>query len=260
MKALIVFGLILLSHHSTTARAQDMRLHPAQKGRIILDNGCTPDSKPEWTNEVLKASGGLKKGDAVLVFTRDKMVPATLGDLVCFIGECKRNYLSIEVGMDDVLGAISGVDGAHLAARPVVVKDVDTRQCEGIFAGITLKEFSTFQFPEVGDKRSCRRVVSDGMDLLLGTKGFDQGNGWPLYILKGQSRRGKTSPVITVDKDTNPLEPLFSLIDRNKKKWILWRKESGICCPSEITLRLSQMSKGELIFGPAYQAGGQPCD
>lgn len=88
-----------------------------------------------------------------------------------------------------------------------------------------------------------------------------QENGWEVVVVKAVVTRAGRTVVSDVDSDTNPLVPILGLADAQGRVEVLWRKASGICCPSAVTLRLSRIDQsGKLVFGKAFTAGGQPCD
>ena len=80
---------------------------------------------------------GLRPGDEVVVLTGKESVPATLGDLECFAGECGGNWVSVAlISKDsgaDMLAVLNAAGAKGLKAVPVEVESVQG-QCEEVLS------------------------------------------------------------------------------------------------------------------------------
>jgi hypothetical protein len=194
-------------------------------------------------------------GEEVVVLTEKELVPASLGDLECFAGECGGNYVSVAlISKDsgaDMLAVLNATDAKGLKAVPVEVESVQG-QCEEV-----LSQMSHDYFPEVN--RKCEQVSVSGQPLLLrATKEFMQENGWLISTSKVKVISKTANEPVEVD---GSLTPVLLLQGSNSDAHVVWRGAGGICCPRAITIRSSVINKaGKLTFGPEYTAGGQPCD
>ena len=237
--------------------ASDLRLYPVQEGQIIVDQKCPGNLPVQWDKSLSEATGGLKKTDELFALSKKGSTLLSVGDPSCFIGECKGNNVAVQlVGADrEVFGAIKKTDGMRLKTVPVQVTSLDPKECTTLYPAIFDESF-----PEVPAERKCQNVsVQNFPQFTIATKGFKQENGWVVYVVHAQT--GQSGTKIEIDRDTNPLEPVLGIVDSAKRVLLLWKKSSGICCPSETTLVLSTHDdKGVMSFGERYKAGGQPCD
>lgn len=236
--------------------ANDLTLYPVQENKIIINRSCEAGSKLEWDEDLLAATGGMKKGDELLVLSPSKSSRVVAGNLSCFIGECRQNYVSIELlgSTTDAIGVVQNNVSEIIQTTPIQIETIDQSECSELFASITFASQ-----PELPKQRKCQRVTLQGdTKLFIGSKAFAQEESeYFTSMVSAQIKQPIKGSIIKID---HGLQPILTLVDNHKNISLLWRKESGICCPSEITLVRSHVdTKGNITFGRAYTAGGQPC-
>ncbi len=264
-KPFFAFLIVAMISASAEASDSDPELFPMENGKIIIQQNCEKGSRPVWDQAISKATG-LKKGEMVLVITKDQLSPATLGDLTCFAEGCGGNYLSISLltatrSDIEMLGAMKMADSKGLKGIPVQVVPAES-ECNAFFS-----QTKDDDLPEIKESRKCERISISGQSvLLLASQGFMQENGYPIYVSKVKvvspvQKQQRADEFLEIDRDTDPLRPIFALTGHRGNSRLIWRKASGLCCPREVTVRLSWVEEsGKISFGQAFKAGGQPCD
>jgi hypothetical protein len=249
-----ILGPLLAMTWGCAHAASAAPLYVVQHGRIITDQRCEADTPLAWSKVV-----GITKGAPLLGLTQDGPVEVRAGELSCVIGECGGNYLAIELdgGNERLHAVVRKPDWPELQISKLVIDKLGLDQCDDL-----LEKIEDPHLPEAPEERSCRSVsLGTGVRILLASKGFRQENGWTVHIAKARVQRSDEHSIVDVDRDTSPFEPILVLTTKSGRPTILWKKESGICCPSEVTVMLTAVDeRGSLTFGQPHRAGGQPCD
>lgn len=248
----IIFSFIVDSN----ILAAELRLYSVQENQIIINKDCKNTSKLKWDKELLNATDGLKNGDDLLILTPTKFKPVKAGELSCFIGECRQNYVSIKLSDsdNDVIAVVKKNEAENIRVSPIKVDSIDLAECAEIYANI-----SDASHPELPKQRKCQIVtLPNDAKLIVGSKAFMLENEYFKNVVSAQVKQPLKGPIVKVEQE---LQPVLALVDNHKNVSLLWRQKLGICCPAEITLVMSQIdAKGNIIFGHSYKAGGQPCD
>ena len=271
-------GLASMFHQNSSAKTVETEadwdgpLMLVESGKIILPLECRPGAAVKWTPEVLRYTYGLQKGDVVLALTTRARSEAVLGNISCFAGECGGNYVSIElqtsaVESSDVVGVSikSFLEETADLRVPDVVDASGFPDCSTLHASM-----SNSYFPELGEEKGCRLLELQREPprtfLQIASKAFMQENGWPIRMVHARvllDDHGRVRPMegVEVDYDTSALGPSLIVDDGHGDLRLLWSKAFGICCPAELTLRMSRIDAGGVLsFGRPFTAGGQPCD
>ena len=254
-----------------SSRAQDAwdgPLFPVQQKKVVLPITCTREQPLRWEKEIAPLMKGLRIGDPVVALSADGAAEVTLGEALCFLGECGGNYASIEFdwptggGTEPFAVIKESLLGGARPSIPIAIPALDGPDCSEMFGRISNEDF-----PEIEKRRTCDIFrLGERTFLQLAGKWFMQENGWPVANVWGRvlTRSGETiraHPPLQIDYDTNPLVPRLLLDGTDGPARLLWSKAAGICCPSALTLQMSRASpSGQLLLGRAFTAGGQPCD
>jgi hypothetical protein len=237
---------------------------PVSDNKVVLPISCESDTPLSWNEEVLKNTGGLRQGDEVWALTATGKYKARLGKLGCWLGECRANYVTINVDLPKpIVADIVAVTPVGSVAEGTEVTAAKSSK-EDITACTDLLQSIPNEDTQAKPETSCKVVTVDkDQQIQLAQKGFMQENGWVAYKARARVVSGD-KPGQSIDIGSvgnNILSPALILRDRAEGPFVLWTAFDGICCPQAITQSYSVIDKSNsLAFGKRVEAGGQPCD
>jgi len=225
-----------------------------------------------WSNLLLKHTYGLIKGDPVSVITADgKIQLQKMGDLSCIRGECRGDYVAVNLenmnAFDKENNVITALSPSFISSQAKI--DVPYKLSSEILPNCMVS--APIRSVQNVVKTTCENWGLDAKKQLflqiLSQESPPNELGWSLInihtrVFKKKGESWTMQNWLFLGKTMNrPIIPASILNDTNQPLRILWRKEEGIGGPAEITVFFTSLDQdGSLQKGREYTAGGQPCD
>ncbi len=225
-----------------------------------------------WSNSLLMHTYGLIKGDSVSVITTDgKILQQEMGDLSCIQGECRGDYVAVN------LKSMKGIDKENNVITALSPSFISSQAKIEFPYKLSLEMLPNCQVsaPILSAQNVVKTTCENwGLDAkkqlilqIISQESPPNELGWsPINIhtrvFKKKGENWSTQNWLFLGKTMNrPIIPVGILNDTNQPVRILWRKEEGIGGPAEITVFFTSIEQdGSLKKGREYTAGGQPCD
>lgn len=234
---------------------------------VILPFSCKKEQRISWNEEYQAALNGLVPNSRVIAYSRGgERMGGVLGSPICFVGECRANYVALPVTLDDELEDVVVVS-KDIALHINAVQIVKNESCVDV--PIDRKNPHGFSFEPV--PTLCHDIIgASGAHKNYGQTvsfGWLQENGWIAYhqFFRNVGNEAKAKkikvPLQEVTYDTSLQFPIFEFNKNNEKPSLLWYQRTGIGPVARFHLRESSVDEnGDLHWSAEYITGGQPCD
>lgn len=242
--------------------------YPVENLKIITPFSCIIGQELPWQQKYETSLNGIKPKIKVSTFSKiGDIVEATVGNPVCFKGECTANYVSLPLTSYMPLNDIIAVSKEESLTVIKLEVDTDFHACSHV--NPPNSDPYNFGFKPISPR--CKylswKYKQETSYAELVSFGWEQQNGWNIYqqyfrtIRKANDKIVKIGTLHKLTYSTHEFKPYFGFYDKDQTIKFIWAEFQGIGPVSAITFRESHITKDdELFWNSEYKAGGQPCD
>ena len=241
---------------------------PVENLKIITPYSCEIGQEIVWVEKYQTTLNGIKPKTKLSTYSHlGNKVEATVGNPVCFNGECGANFIALPLKSYMPLNEVIAVSKNKEIKIVKLALEKEFHLCKNV----TQPEKDPGNFGHEALPPRCKyfswkthNTIKKGE---LVSFGWMQGNGWNIYqqhfrlITKDNDKTIKYGDLQQLIYSTNEFKPYFGFYTKDKTFKLLWGEFNGIGPVSAITFRESHITKdGKLFWDSEYKAGGQPCD